>query len=381
MLQQQTIETIKATVPVLAEHGTAITKTFYKNLFDAHPQLLNIFNQTNQRKGRQQGALANTVYAAAVHIENLEAILPAVLKIAHKHRSLGILPEHYPIVGEFLLAAIKEVLGDAATPAILEAWGQAYGVIADIFISVEEDLYVQAEANDGWRFFKEFVITNKQVQSDVATTFTLQRADGGEVPQATAGQYISLRTAIPGEEFLFNRQYTVTKSTANAYEITVKREDAADAHGTMSNYLHNAPIGTTVDVSVPAGDFVLTNEDAPILFISGGIGVTPLYAMLQTIENRSVSFLQYARNAQVAAFTQQISAHVDTLNGTYEIVYSDESGHIEASQIAPLLTAHTHVYVCGPTPFMEATLQHLRSLHVDPSHIHFEFFGPAIAFA
>jgi len=100
MLKQETIQIIKATVPVLEVHGVAITKTFYKNMFQAHPELLNIFNHTNQEQGRQQTALANTVYAAAVHIENLEAILPAVMLIAHKHRSLGILPEHYPIVGE-----------------------------------------------------------------------------------------------------------------------------------------------------------------------------------------------------------------------------------------------------------------------------------------
>ena len=75
MLKQQTIDTIKATVPALQAHGLTITKTFYTNLFNENPSLLNIFNQTNQTKGRQQGALANTVLAAAMHIDNLEAIV------------------------------------------------------------------------------------------------------------------------------------------------------------------------------------------------------------------------------------------------------------------------------------------------------------------
>ena len=378
MLQQQTIDIIKATVPVLEQHGVTITKTFYSNLFNAHPSLFNIFNQTNQRKGRQQTALANTVYAAAVHIENLEVLLPAVLKIAHKHRSLGILPEHYPIVGEFLLAAIKEVLGDAATPAILDAWGQAYGVIADIFISVEEDLYVKAEAENGWRFFKQFEITKKDAQSDVATTFTLTPVDGGTLPPALAGQYISLRTAIPGEEFLFNRQYTVTNATAEAYEITVKREESKDAHGLMSNFLHAAAIGTVVDVSAPAGDFIYT-EAASTLFISGGIGVTPLQAMLQNVTSGDVSFIQCARNSNVAAFTEQIEQKIASLNGTYKAVYSDTDGYVTKEQIAALVNDDTHVYVCGPTPFMAAVLQHVRDLGIDDARIHFEFFGPAMA--
>ena len=146
MLSQQTINIVKSTVPVLEVHGVAITTTFYKNLFEAHPELLNIFNHANQAKGRQQTALANTVYAAAVHIDNLAAIIPVVKQIGQKHVSLGIKPEHYPIVGEHLLGAIKEVLGDAATDEIINAWAEAYGVIADAFISVEEEMYVATES-------------------------------------------------------------------------------------------------------------------------------------------------------------------------------------------------------------------------------------------
>lgn len=77
------------------------------------------------------------VLAAAVHIDKLEAIIPAVVQVAHKHRSLGVKPEHYPVVGENLLLAIKEVLGNAATDEILHAWKEAYGVIADAFIGIE----------------------------------------------------------------------------------------------------------------------------------------------------------------------------------------------------------------------------------------------------
>lgn len=180
MLDQHTIDVIKSTVPVLEVHGVAITKTFYSNLFKDNPTLLNIFNHTNQTKGRQQGALANTVYAVAQHIDNLEPIVPVVVQIAHKHVSLGVLPEHYPIVGQYLLAAIKEVLGDAATDEIIDAWGKAYGVIADIFISVEEDLYKAAEQNGGWRAFKQFKIDRTVKESDEITSFYLKPVDGSD---------------------------------------------------------------------------------------------------------------------------------------------------------------------------------------------------------
>lgn len=82
--------------------------------------------------------------AAAKYIDQLETILPAVKQIAQKHRSLAVKAEHYPIVGEHLLGAIKEVLQDSATEEILQAWGEAYGVIADVFISIEKEMYDEA---------------------------------------------------------------------------------------------------------------------------------------------------------------------------------------------------------------------------------------------
>ncbi|MEK1833223.1 globin domain-containing protein [Priestia megaterium] len=98
-------------------------------------------------------ALANTVYAAAQYIDRLETLLPVVKQIAHKHRSIGVKAEHYPIVGEFLLKAIKDVLKEAATDEIIEAWKEAYGAIADVFISVEQELYEEAEEK-GWKDYK-----------------------------------------------------------------------------------------------------------------------------------------------------------------------------------------------------------------------------------
>ena len=89
MASPQTLEIVKATVPVLEEHGTAITTVFYKNMFEAHPELLDIFNETNQKLGRQQTALAMTVLAAAKHLDKLATLLPQVTQISHKHREIG----------------------------------------------------------------------------------------------------------------------------------------------------------------------------------------------------------------------------------------------------------------------------------------------------
>ena len=141
MLDAKTIEVVKSTVPALREHGLTITKTFYKNMFEKNPEIKPFFNMEKQESGAQPKALAMTVLAAAENIENLERLMPAVKKVAKVHCDRKVVPEQYPIIGKHLLEAIKEVLGDAATDEILEAWGKAYGVIADIFIEVEKKEY------------------------------------------------------------------------------------------------------------------------------------------------------------------------------------------------------------------------------------------------
>ncbi|HSI65911.1 MAG TPA: NO-inducible flavohemoprotein [Planococcus sp. (in: firmicutes)] len=389
MLSEQTRTIVKSTAPVLAEHGTTITTVFYKNMFEAHPELLNIFNHANQAQGRQQAALANTVYAAAVHIDNLEAILPAVVQIANKHVSLGVKAEHYPIVGEYLLKAIKEVLGDAATDEILTAWEEAYGVIAGAFIDLEEDMYKKVEnQKDGWSFFKDFKVVNKVKESDAITSFHLKPADGSNVPVYQPGQYISIRLDIPGEKYLSNRQYSLSQaSRPDEFRISVKREADNDPNGVASIYLHDhVNVGDLVEISAPAGVFVLdAKNETPVAFISGGVGITPMMSMFETVATltpkRPTTFLHAARNESLHAFDKDIQKHAATMeNVSYHTVYSDQpNGFITREMLEQYVDISGEAYVCGPVPFMEAVIQHLRAMGMEDSQIHFEFFGPAAA--
>ena len=149
MLSQKTIEIVKSTVPVLKEHGLEITKTFYKTMFTNNPEVKEMFNMDKQESGEQPKALAMTILAAAQNIDNLEVLLPAVKKIGNIHVNSNVKPEHYPIVGKNLLLAIKEeVLGDAATEDVLNAWAEAYEVIAKVFIDVEKDMYIDQVCRD-----------------------------------------------------------------------------------------------------------------------------------------------------------------------------------------------------------------------------------------
>ena len=141
MLDAKTIEIIKSTVPALQEKGVDITKHFYKTMFANNPEVKPMFDMDKQASGEQPVALANAILAAAENIDNLDAIMGAVKSIGERHVELGVLPEHYPIVGKNLLIAIKDILGDAATDEVMQAWEKTYGVLAEVFIKVEKDIY------------------------------------------------------------------------------------------------------------------------------------------------------------------------------------------------------------------------------------------------
>ena len=151
MLTPHQIELVKATVPVLQAHGVDLTKHFYARMLSKNPELRNVFNQAHQARGAQQQALAAAVLAYAQNIEHPENLLGAVKQIAQRHCSLGIRAEQYQIVGHHLIESIKEVLGAAATPELIDAWTAAYGMLADILIKAEQDIYnQQTAAQGGW---------------------------------------------------------------------------------------------------------------------------------------------------------------------------------------------------------------------------------------
>ncbi|CAN7179475.1 NO-inducible flavohemoprotein [Paenibacillus sp. LjRoot153] len=401
MLSEQTIRIIKSTVPVLEVHGVAITKRFYDRLFTAHPELLNLFNHANQKQGRQQTALANAVYAAAVHIDRLEAILPAVKQIAHKHRSLGVKPEQYPIVGEHLLGAIKEVLGDAATDDILGAWAEAYGVIASAFIGIESDMYANSALQPGgWSDFRPFVIARKERESDVITSFYLTPQDQGPIAGFEAGQYVSIRVQIPGDDYTHIRQYSLSNASGQPfYRISVKREDTNPAvpAGKVSVYLHNqVQEGDVVWLSAPAGDFTLDSADTrPITLLSGGVGLTPMVSMLHSLvttqPDRKVTFIHAAQNGGHHALRTEVEQLAKehpqvtiawcyaqpTAVDTREQAYHKE-GFLDLPWIQSLVpTADGCFYFCGPLPFMKTVNQSLIAWGVAEADRHYEFFGPA----
>lgn len=128
---------------------------------------------------RQKSALAGSIAAFAGHLVQHPDERPDVMlsRIAHKHASLGVVPEQYPVVHEHLFAAIAEVLGDAVTPEVAEAWTEVYWLMANALIAIEKRLYEESGSKElhAWE-----VVGREEDTADVVT-FRVRPVDGAPV--------------------------------------------------------------------------------------------------------------------------------------------------------------------------------------------------------
>ncbi|WP_417507412.1 NO-inducible flavohemoprotein [Marinomonas gallaica] len=397
MLSQTHIDTVKATIPVLASAGTAITEHFYKRMFTHNPELKDVFNMSHQATGRQPAALFNAIAAYATHIDNLEVLTGAVMRIAHKHTSFNIQPNQYPIVGHHLIETLRELLGDAFTPDIEEAWGAAYQQLADLFIQIEGDLYkANAAKQGGWDDFRTFRVAKKHPESELVTSFVLEPTDGGAVVDYVPGQYLGIKLHPSNHEFDEIRQYSLsTAPNGKSYRISVKRELSDVKNGVVSNYLHESvQEGDEVALMPPAGDFHYQERERPVVLISAGVGLTPMNSMLDTLaaqgSKNPIFYLHACRNPQQHSFAEHVASLADTLALTYYTWYETDApenadhvlaGQMQLAQVAEVLPlAEGDFYLCGPVGFMMFAKEQLLSLGVSDDRIHYEVFGPHQSF-
>ncbi|HSP56755.1 MAG TPA: NO-inducible flavohemoprotein [Halomonas sp.] len=384
MLTQAQEQLIEATAPVVAEHLDAITQRFYPLLFDRYPEVKPLFNDAHQQSGGQPRALAAAVLAYVQLRKDPRQVRGRLAVIVEKHVSLGIEPDQYPLVGECLMAAIGEVLGEAVTPEIAAAWSGLYEELAGLLIELEDRRYREfAQRPGGWRGTRRFRIAATQQESAVIRSFVLEPSDGGPVADHEPGQYIGIRLLIDGEPV--HRHYSLSDApNGKSYRLSIKREP----DGQVSRHFHDAlKVGDTLELLPPAGDLTLVEGDEPLLLASGGVGQTPMLPLARhaLANGRQVVYLHAALDADHHAFADEIKGlqaeHPERL--TTVIVHErgdtgDHSGQVNRALLARYLPkGQPRCYFVGPQGFMNAVNHALAALDVPEERRHFEHFGPS----
>lgn len=391
LLSSEAKAVVEATAAVVADHAEQITALFYPSMFAAHPELLRVFNVGNQATGEQSRALAASVVAYAVQL--IDPTAPSfghvMNRIAYKHISLGIRPEQYTIVGRYLLGAVAEVLGEAVTPEVGAAWNEVYWLFATQLVAIEARLYDQANIDPSAPLRPYRVVRRIEETADVIS-LVLEPADDHGLPPIAPGQYVSVFVNLPNGTRQ-PRQYTVSSTgVGTRLQITVRRVRGVNGapDGQVSTFLHDGVQPEDVlEVSVPAGDFVVEPSDTPLLLASAGAGITTVLPIVEHIARtqpqRTVIVAHADRTAADHALRETV-LHVGrqlddfTAYSWYEKVEPGNTrsreGFMDLSDIS--LPDGVQVFTCGPLPFMRHVRSTLLERGIPATRIRYEVFGP-----
>jgi len=386
MLAPDSVLVIRATADTVVRHGVEISGRFYDRMFEAHPELLELFNRGNQANGEQKQALAMSVAAVAAHFAGIKPVPLASIvgRIAHKHASLGVTPSQYVVVGRHLMAAIGEVLGDAATPDVVAAWDEVFWLFACLLVAEESRLYERAGSSFS-RPLTPHTVTGVHRETDDVTSFLLEPES--RVRPHSPGQYVSVAVELPGLGRQI-RQYTVSSAPGEPLRVTVKRHRAGGDRpaGLVSTHLHDVVrVGDRLQVSPPFGDLALPAGDGPLLLASAGVGATPVVAALRHLAaagtSRPITVVHADRTPDTHPLRADLLDAVESLPDASLVLWYERDGGpgTHAGLVDPALIPvdpDTHALLCGPLPFMRTVRRALLDRGVRADRVQYEVFGP-----
>ena len=393
LLSPESEAIVKATAGVVAENAEAITARFYPHMFEAHPELMRVFNKANQAIGEQPKALAASVVAYAVHLIDPDApdFSPIMQRIAHKHVSLGIKATEYTIVGRHLMWAVGDVLGGAVTPEVAAAWDEVYWLFGTQLIAEEAKLYALGgtDPDQPWR---KYTVVDRTDEAEGVFSLELAPVEG-TLPPHHVGQYVAIAVDLPGGERQ-PRQYTISGvAGGEAFRVTIKRVQGVDGvpDGQVSNWLgDNAQVGTVLDLSQPSGDVILDRSEEPLVLVSAGIGITPMAAIMEDLvqyqPRRTVRVYHADRSHGTQALYERMLGQSMLLKDSFGEFWYEEgadeaptrrpahSGLMDLSAVD--LPENCRVFMCGPLDFMAGARRSLIERGVPADRIDYEIFGP-----
>jgi len=215
-------------------------------------------------------------------------------------------------------------------------------------------------------------VTRNDRIADGINLLEFRHPDGQQLPEFSAGAHIAVR--VPNGML---RKYSLCNDPKerDRYQIAVKRE--SNGRGGSCSLIDQVKTGDELTVTAPVNDFGLPQRAQDFLFIAGGIGVTPIMAMIRQVmaEGKRFRLFYCSRSPETTAFRDELAAPEFKDN---VVIHYDEGDVSRSLDLRPILAERKnreHLYCCGPRPLMEA----VRAMtdHWSPTAVHFEAFSEA----
>lgn len=364
------IARLKASWAAAAEHGVQLPLFFYSTLFLSNPSVREMFppGMSGQRD-KLVAALGNVVSS----IDQFDAVVPMVQQLGRDHRKFGVQAEHYPAVGQALLATLEYFLADQWTPELAADWTEAYGLVAKVMLEAANDA---AETLPPW--WDAEIVAHERRTLDIAvlTLRTDQRLD------YQPGQSIAVETEVRPRMW---RYYSPANSPRSdgTLELHVRMVDG----GAVSSALVQAVgVGDVLRLGTPVGRHLVVDHQRDLVLIAGSTGLAPFKAVVDQAANegsrRQIRLFVGARTRRDFYDMTALRDYARRLAGLRVVpVASDDPGfpgdrgRVIDAALRYGTWPNEEVYLCGSPAMVARSRAALRAAGVPDDRVHHEEFA------
>nr|ABS81535.1 ortho-benzoquinone reductase [Alcaligenes sp. NyZ215] len=232
-------------------------------------------------------------------------------------------------------------------------------------------LYIKSVRNGMDQSWMDVRVASLNVEADDIVSLELMPSDGEPLPSFSAGSHIDLK--LPNGLI---RQYSLCNDSSekNRYQIAVLLDPAT--RGGSASVHRDIKVNQIINISKPRQNFPLIDARYSIL-IAGGIGVTPLLSMAKRLDRTDASFEMHycTRSSSRTAFTQHIrtASFADRVHFHYDD--GDQTQKFDIDSVFVERNSDAHIYVCGPSGFMDFVINSAKDRGWPNEQIHFEYFS------
>jgi NAD(P)H-flavin reductase/hemoglobin-like flavoprotein len=364
---------LKKSWNAVAEHGDQVPLFFYSTLFLTHPYTREMFpvSMANQRD-KLVGALGQVIS----RVDDLDAVVPILQQLGRDHRKFGVVREHYPAVGDALLATLEHFSGPEWTAELAHDWATAYGIVADVMGQAADDA---ATLPPWW----DLTVTHVERRALGVAVLTV-------VPHAPlpyqAGQSIAVE--VPMRPRLWRYYTPATLPAADgSFELHVRLVPG----GPVSTALvQGAQAGDVLRAGAPVGNQLTLTPGArrDIVMLAGGTGLAPMKALVGQLEsaggNRRVHLFwgtHFHRELYDLPAMHRLAERLDWVRLVPCVSHERTVGtQVETGAAVDVALRHGpwpdhEVYICGSPEMVRATLDTVRQAGTPSQLVHVEQFG------
>lgn len=362
---------LKQSWQMVAAHGDQVPLYFYSTLFLAHPETRQMFptNMAGQRD-RLVTALGHIVS----HVDQVEQLVGFLQSLGADHRKFAVRPEHYPAVGEALLATLRHFLAEHWSEELSQDWAAAYGLVAKVMMdgasaaeNVSPPWWVGEVVAHEPRTFDVAVLT---LRPQYLLPFEPGQSIGVSSPATRAWRYYSPANAPRSD---------------GTIELHVR---AAPGGAVSSRLVYGTSVGDQVHLAAPVGERLTLRQAGAgdLLLIGNGTGLAPLRALVEQVAaeggGRRVDLFVGARSRtefyDVDAL-EKLAAACPWLRVSY-VVNADPARPGEFTQVVDRVLAEgdwrgRHVFLCGSDLMVSSAVSGLAQAGFHAGQVHYEALG------